>query len=128
MRVAGVQDPEDAGGYGLSILGGTTGARALRGQQPSQLRALLVGRFVSSWRKPVSILPPPCKHTLNQSVLKREAGRAGSGGDAELAEDTHEVRTDRLRAEEEALGDLGVREAVGDETENLDLTCAQSHG
>jgi hypothetical protein len=48
-----------------------------------------------------------------------------AGRDAELHEHVANVRLDRLLTEEELLGDLGVRQAVGDQVRDLTLACRE---
>ena len=45
--------------------------------------------------------------------------------DADLAEDVAQVRLDRLLAEEQLGGDLGIGFAVDDEPRDLELACGQ---
>ena len=58
-------------------------------------------------------------------------GEAGGGGavlDAELAIDRAEMRFDGVRRKEQALGHLGVGEALCDEAQHLDLARGESGG
>lgn len=48
-------------------------------------------------------------------MLQGEAGGGGAGGDAQLAVDGLEVGIHRVAADEEARGDLGVRQPLGDQ-------------
>src|SRR5436190_16019705 len=48
-----------------------------------------------------------------------------SGRDVDLAEDVAQVSLDRLLAEEQLRGDLGIRLAVDDEPCHLELACSQ---
>ena len=62
---------------------------------------------------------------LLQDEPTPEANRYGVGSTSclKLRQQVADVRLDRLFGQEESLADLAVHETVGDELENLDLTC-----
>jgi hypothetical protein len=52
-------------------------------------------------------------------------GEGNARGDVHLPEDVVKVSLDRLLAEEQFCGDLGIRLAINDETRQLELTFSQ---
>src|SRR2546430_15418916 len=65
-----------------------------------------------------------CSSDLTIGALDR-LRQGDPRGDADLAEDVPQVRLDRLLAEEELRGDLGIRLAVDDEPRDLELAFGQ---
>jgi len=61
-------------------------------------------------------------------VGERVADRLRAVADAGLHEDAVDVRLDGRRRDDQALGDLGVAEAVGDQREDLRLARGQVVG
>ena len=66
--------------------------------------------------------------TLEQVLLNGVAGCGGSRGDAELAVDRGQVPVDGAWTDDQLLGHLRVGEALGDETEHVDLAFGQASG
>src|SRR5918999_3947778 len=81
---------------------------------------------VAPVRSPPGELAPACD-VRSAEVLRVEveAGERRSGADAELPEDVAEVEVDRARAEEQLGGHVPVRQALRDETGDLELLCGQ---
>src|SRR5919108_1716339 len=63
----------------------------------------------------------PSETRLDDSAADRVHRRLDAVLDLELHEDVRDVVLDRLRADEELPGDLGVVLAVGDQLQHLDL-------
>jgi hypothetical protein len=80
----------------------------------------------STYRIPFSTAP--CltlgKQTLSgrlgQTLATGKSGGLTPVGNTELAEDVGDVEADRLRADEERLGDLPVGRSLHQQAENLD--------
>src|SRR5829696_1842695 len=58
---------------------------------------------------------------VDQAFAGGERNRLRAAADAHLPEDPLDVRADRLRAQVQALRDLGLREPVHEESEDLEL-------
>ena len=71
-------------------------------------------------RREVRYLPRIKPLALAVGVLDR-AGQLDARGHSDLAEDVAQVGLDRLLAEEQLGGDLGIRLAVDDEPRELEL-------
>lgn len=63
---------------------------------------------------------------LAKAVFEGEPGGAGPRGDADLAVDRGEMGVHRFRAEEQLLGNPGVRQSQGDELQDFDLARTQA--
>src|SRR5688572_11553913 len=73
------------------------------------------------WRRPLPILGgDPQTH--------RFGARLAPGAHSELAQNRRDVVSHRLLREEEASRDLGVRQSLGDEREDLDLPVGEPAG
>src|SRR5690349_21898205 len=64
----------------------------------------------------------------HEPVPVREGGRFAAAGRVQLAENVRHVDARGLAADEELLGDLRVRLALGDEREHLDLAVGEAEG
>src|SRR4051794_21926955 len=85
-------------------------------------------RDCRSRRAPTSVADPepaPLSHSGCAARALDGACQFDARGDVELAEDVAQVRLDRLEAQEELGGDLGVRPAIDDERGDLALALGQ---
>src|SRR5260370_11959975 len=62
---------------------------------------------------------------LQQVVFQSVAGRRGSGGHSQLAVDRAHMGIDGNDADDELFGNLRARQALSEQTQDLDFTCAQ---
>src|SRR5437764_14084013 len=74
--------------------------------------------------------PPAARESAGLPRLRRAGtelgGRLRPRADAELAQDRRDVVIDRALGEEQALGDLRVAQAFGEQGDDLQLACGQS--
>src|SRR3954467_1018408 len=82
----------------------------------------VAGRAARSARMQ-TLNPRPCLMVAGLALDR--ACQLDARGDVELAEDVAQVRLDRLEAEEQLGGDLGVRPAIDDERGDLALALGQ---
>ena len=76
-------------------------------------------------------LPPgrrSCRGGLGHAQPDRDGSRLDPARDPELGEDVADVDADGLLADEQALADLAVRPALGDQGEHLALAVGQAEG
>ncbi len=59
-------------------------------------------------------------------MFQSVAGRGGSGGDPQFAVDRAHMRIDGHQADDEPLGDLRAGQALGEETQHVQLALRQS--
>src|SRR4051794_1195585 len=78
--------------------------------------------------QPTRRLAGPGRLPLADEVLGGPARQLGAAAEAGLAADLGELALHRARRDEQQLGDLDVRVALGDEVEDLELIAAERAG